>query len=88
MLRPAVSETRQDRTAALEAMIENVTRRERSVRSQISMPACEADARVSPHVLDPYACFPAADGKPGPGKPSQLAQTKRSLPVNRPAQSR
>ena len=74
---PADDENARDRTAALEAMIESVMRRERGARSQVIMPAWEADPQVSPHVLDLYAYLSArADGKLGPGKPSQLAQTK------------
>lgn len=75
---PADDENARDRTAAREAMIENVMRRERDLRSQVIMPAWEGDAQVNPHVLDLYAYLSArADGKLGPGKPGQLAKTKR-----------
>ena len=78
LVMPADGENAQDRTAAREAMIENVMRRERDLRSHVVMPAWEADAQVNPHVLDLYAYLSArADGKLGPGKPGQLAKTKR-----------
>ena len=74
----ADNEDAPDPTAAREAMIESVMRRERNARSQVIMPAWEGDAQVNPHVLDLYAYLSArADGKLGPGKPSQLVQTKR-----------
>ena len=67
---PADDVDTRDHVAAREAMIENVMRRERGARSQIVMPAWEADSQVNPHVLDLYAYLSArADGKLGPGKP-------------------
>ena len=75
---PADNENAQDRNAAREAMIENVMRRERGARSQIIMPAWDADPQVNLHVLDLYAYLSArADGKLGPGKPSELVQANR-----------
>ena len=78
LVMPADDENAQERTAAREAMIENVMRGERGPRSQVIMPAWEGDAQVNPHVLDLYAYLSArADGKLGSGKPGQLAKTKR-----------
>lgn len=75
---PADDLDTQDHIAAREAMINNVMRRERGARSQIIMPAWEADCQVNPHVLDLYAYLSArADGKLGPGKPRVLGQAKR-----------
>ena len=75
---PADDGNARDRTAAREAMIENVMRRERGARSQIIMPAWDADPQVNLHVLDLYAYLSArADGKPAPGKPSELVQANR-----------
>lgn len=59
-----------DRAAALDALLEEVMRRDRSVRGQITMPAWEANPTVNAHVLDLFAYLTArADGKLGPGKP-------------------
>jgi len=42
------------------------------------MPAWDADPQVNLHVLDLYAYLSArADGKLGPGKPSELVQANR-----------
>ena len=78
LVMPADDENARDRTAAREAMIENVMRRERDLRSQVVMPAWEGDPQVNPHVLDLYAYLSArADGKLRPGKPGQLAKIKQ-----------
>ena len=75
---PANDANVEDRTAVREAMIEEVMRRERRARGQISMPAWEADPKVNPHVLDLFAYLSArADGKLGPGKPKLRVATKR-----------
>ena len=75
---PANDANTEDRTAAREAMLEDVMRRERGARGQIIMPAWEADSKVNPHVLDLFAYLSArADGKLGPGEPKLLVQTRR-----------
>ena len=68
----------EDRTAVREALIEEVMRRERRARGQVSMPAWEADPKVNPHVLDLFAYLSArADGKLGPGEPKLRVAIKR-----------
>lgn len=75
---PATEANSDDRSAAREAMIEEVMRQERSTRGQIIMPAWESDAKIDPHVLDLYAYLTArADGKLGPGKPMMMAEKRR-----------
>ena len=74
---PASEGSSDDRTAAREAMIEEVMRQERGARGQVIMPAWESNTEVSPHVLDLFAYLTArADGKIGPGKPGLLVQKK------------
>ena len=64
----------EERSAVREAMVEEIMRRERGARGQVTMPAWEADPKVKPHVLDLYAYLSArADGKLGPGEPKLLA---------------
>ena len=68
----------EDRTAVREAMVEEIMRRERGARGQVTMPAWEADPTVKPHVLDLFAYLSArADGKLGPGEPKLSAVTQR-----------
>lgn len=68
----------EDRTAVREAMVEEVMRRERGARGQVTMPAWEADPNVNPHVLDLFAYLSArADGKLGPGEPKLSVATQR-----------
>ncbi len=70
IVQPADASSAADRSAALDALIEEVLRRERSPRSVIAMPAWDDNPAVSPHVLDLYAYLSArADGKLGPGRP-------------------
>jgi mono/diheme cytochrome c family protein len=70
-----------DPTAAREAMIDEVMRKERGSRGEIVMPAWEGKARIKPHVLDLYAYLSArADGKLGPGKPRLMVEKSRSVP--------
>lgn len=70
----------QDRSAAREALIEEVMRRERGLRGQVIMPAWKADPQVDPHVLDLFAYLLArADGKLGPGEPKLSVATQRSI---------
>ena len=70
--------TEEDRTAALEAMVDEIMRRERGSPALIVMPAWGIDPKVTPHVLDLYAYLSArADGKLGPGKPKLLVEKKR-----------
>jgi len=74
---PASEGSSDDRTAAREAMIEEVMRQERGARGQVIMPAWESNTEVSPHVLDLFAYLTArADGKIGPGKPGLLVEKK------------
>ena len=70
--------TEEDRTAAREAMVDEIMRRERGSPALIVMPAWGIDPKVTPHVLDLYAYLSArADGKLGPGKPKLLVEKKR-----------
>ena len=70
--------TEEDRTAAREAMVDEIMRRERGSPALILMPAWGIDPKVTPHVLDLYAYLSArADGKLGPGKPKLLVEKKR-----------
>ena len=70
--------TEEDRTAAREAMVDEIMRRERGSAALIVMPAWGIDPKVTPHVLDLYAYLSArADGKLGPGKPKLLVEKKR-----------
>ena len=70
IVQPADASSAADRSVALDALIEEVLRRERGPRSLIAMPAWDDDPQVSPHVLDLYAYLSArADGKLGPGRP-------------------
>lgn len=70
IVQPADASSAADRSAALDALIEEVLRRERGPRTLIAMPAWDDDPQVSPHVLDLYAYLSArADGTLGPGKP-------------------
>lgn len=70
----------EERTAAREAMVEEIMRRERGARGQVAMPAWEGDPDVNPHVLDLFAYLSArADGKLGPGKPRLSVATQRSI---------
>lgn len=72
IVQPADASSAADRSAALDALIEEVLRRQRGPRTLIAMPAWEDDPEVSPHVLDLYAYLSArADGKLGPGKPKR-----------------
>ncbi len=75
---PANDANAEDRAAVREAMIEEIMRRDRRARGQISMPAWQADPKVNPHVLDLFAYLSArADGKLGPGKPRLWVAPKR-----------
>ena len=68
----------EDRSAVREAMVEEIMRRERGARGQVTMPAWEADPTVKPHVLDLFAYLSArADGKLGPGEPKLSVATQR-----------
>jgi len=70
--------TEEDRTAAREAMVDEIMRRERGSPALIVMPAWGIDPKVTPHVLDLYAYLSArADGKLGPGKPKLMVEKKR-----------
>jgi hypothetical protein len=74
---PANEANTEDRTAAREAMVDEIMRRERGSRGLIVMPAWETNPKVTPHVLDLYAYLSArADGKLGPGKPKLLIEKK------------
>ena len=75
---PASEANTEDRSAAREALLEEVMRRERGARSRIVMPNWGADPKVNPHVLDLFAYLSArADGKLGPGEPRRLAEPRR-----------
>jgi cytochrome c5 len=64
-----------DDNAALEGLIEQALRKDRSAAKLIAMPAWDDNPRVRPHVLDLYAYLTArADGKLAPGKPQQIAR--------------
>jgi hypothetical protein len=53
-----------------EAIIEEVLRKERGKRGEITMPAWESDLKVKPHILDLYAYLSArADGVLPAGRP-------------------
>ena len=70
IVQPADASSAADRSVALDALIEEVLRRERGPRPLIAMPAWDDDPQVNPHVLDLYAYLSArADGKLGPGRP-------------------
>ena len=70
IVQPADASSAADRSAALDALIEEVLRRERGPRPLIAMPAWDDDPQVNPHVLDLYAYLSArADGKLGPSRP-------------------
>ena len=70
IVQPADASSAADRSAALDALIEEVLRRERGPRSLIAMPAWDDDPQVRPHVLNLYAYLSArADGKLGPSRP-------------------
>ena len=70
IVQPADASSAADRSAALDALIEEVLRRERGTRALIAMPAWDDDPQVNPHVLDLYAYLSArADGKLGPSRP-------------------
>ena len=72
IVQPADASSAADRSAAFDALIEEVLQRERRPRSLIAMPAWDDDPEVSPHVLDLYAYLSArADGALGPGKPKR-----------------
>lgn len=67
---PSGENNAEDRNAALEALIEQVMRKERVAAGQMAMPSWDDNPRVRPHVLDLYAYLTArADGKLAPGKP-------------------
>ena len=70
IVQPADASSAADRSVALDALIEEVLRRERGPRPLIAMPAWDDDPQDNPHVLDLYAYLSArADGKLGPGRP-------------------
>ena len=70
----------EDRSAARDALVEEIMRRERGARGQVTMPAWETDPTVKPHVLDLFAYLSArADGKLGPGEPKLSVPTQRSI---------
>ncbi len=72
IVQPGDESNATDRSAALDALIDDVLRRERGIRSLIAMPAWDDYPEVSPHVLDLYAYLSArADGALGPGKPKR-----------------
>ncbi len=78
LVQPQGESNADERNAALEALIEDVMRQERSAAGRIPMPAWDDNERVRPHVLDLYAYLSArADGKLGPGRPRLIEPKKR-----------
>jgi len=71
---PSGEATGDDSTAAHDAILDEVLRRE---RGDLVMPAWEGDTKVRPHILDLYAYLRArADGALGPGKPQRAHQER------------
>jgi hypothetical protein len=65
--------------AAQERLLEEVMKRDRRTRGQVTMPAWEQSSRQVPvHVLDLYAYLNArADGELGPGRPQRTPEPKQ-----------